>query len=80
MKLRKADKEALRVARDGRPIYRCGDGPHVMRPDGFWLKVPMTTIERLERAGLLSRVEVEGWVAYWLVTDDGRAIGILRAT
>jgi len=65
--LTKRDVEALVLAARGWPIYRCGDGPHIMRGDGTWLNVTTAGIARLERAGLVTRA-----VAYWLVTDAGR--------
>jgi hypothetical protein len=65
--LTKRDREALAVAADGRPIYRFGDGPCILRTDGTWLRVTPAGIARLERAGLIAWVD-----AYWLVTDAGR--------
>jgi hypothetical protein len=68
VRLARRDRKALELAAEGRPIYRCGDGPHILCGDGSWLRVVPATIDTLVQAGLIV------WTgSYWLITDAGRA-------
>ena len=81
MKLTTAQRDVLTVmastpATRPWPLYRFRSGPRLMRPDFTWLSVPQRQVDRLVEAGLLAPVQADGLpsrVAYWMVTDAGRA-------